>query len=207
MLVVTPGLLKAMNHGVSVPDADVVAVKLNRALAAFDGTAPLRALHLLAQVGHESRFQPVEESLNYSASRLVQVFPSRFPSLAVATAYAHRPEAIGARAYSYKNGNGSEDSGEGYTYRGRGYLQLTGKNNYSYYGELIGYDLLHNPDYCLQHGISALVAAAYFQDRRIWKYADSDNIIEVTRRVNGHALLHLNDRKARLEAGKNYLRG
>lgn len=201
---ITAGLLKVMNLGYSVPDADTVALKLNRAAETFNINTPLRVLHWLAQIGHESSFKPQEENLNYSAKRMVQVWPSRFTP-ALAQVYAYKPQALASRVYANRLGNGSEASGEGWKYRGRGYIQLTGKYNYGKYGALIGYDLINNPDYCLQHGISALVAGAYFQSNNIFPYMDTDNIAAVTKAVNGPAMLGLADRRRRLEAGKNYL--
>ncbi|MFC3833103.1 MULTISPECIES: glycoside hydrolase family 19 protein [Deinococcus] len=180
-------------------------MKLNKAAETFQITTPLRVLHWLAQIGHESSFKPQEENLNYSAKRLFEVFPSKFPNIAAAQVYAYKPQAIGSRVYADKLGNGSELSGEGYLYRGRGYLQLTGKSNYTKYGKLIGFELHTHPDLCLQHGISALVAGAYFQHNNILQYADKDDIATVTRLVNGRAMLGLSDRIRRLAAGKKYL--
>lgn len=200
---ITPSLLKAMNHGKAVNDADIVAAKLNAACKKYGINTPLRVLHFLAQLGHESSFKPVEENLNYSAKRLLEVFPKYFRSYEVASAYAFRPAAIASRTYGGRMGNGAESTGEGYLYRGRGYLQLTGKSNYLKYSKLIGYDLVSNPDLCLQHGISALVAAAYFVDRGILPWCDSNNLEAVTLRVNG-GYHGIKDRRLRFIAGAKH---
>jgi len=201
---ITPNLLKAMNGGVAVKDADIVAAKLDAACKKYGINTPLRVLHFLAQLGHESGFKPIEENLNYSAKRLVEVFPKYFRDYTVASAYAHRPAAIASRVYGGRMGNGTESTGEGYLYRGRGYLQLTGKSNYLKYSKLIGYDLVSNPDLCLQHGISALVAAAYFVDRGILPWCDFNNLDAVTLRVNG-GYNGIRDRRARLLSGAKFV--
>lgn len=201
---ITPNLLKSMSPATPANQLPVIAEKLNNGAVKFEINTPLRVLHWLAQLAHESGFMPIEENLNYSATRLLQVFPKYFPSMAVANAYARNPAAIGSRVYANRMGNGSEASREGYAYRGRGYLQLTGKNNYSRYGRLIGYDLVNEPDLCLQHGISALVAGAYFKENGLLALADKNNINAITLRVNG-GYNGLPDRRARLVAGAKHL--
>lgn len=119
-----------------------------------------RIAHSLAQLSHESEFKLTEENLNYSADGLIKTFSTYFnPSLA--KLYARKPQAIANRVYANRLGNGNEASEDGWRYRGRGYAQLTGKDNYARFGKLIGVDLVGNPDLLLEVGISAQVAAAF----------------------------------------------
>jgi putative chitinase len=152
-------------------------------------TQPLRLAHFLAQIAHESgNFQFVAENLNYSADSLLKVFPKYFKDKATADKYARKPEMIGSRVYASRMGNGDEASGEGFKFRGRGYLQLTGKDNYKAFSTFIGEDCVANPD---------LVATKYPMDSAIWffdknklwdicdKGAGDDIVTLVTKRVNG----------------------
>ena len=113
-------------------DTDVVV--LNAWMEPFGITTPLRFCHLIAQLALESgEFRYVEENLNYSADRLMVVFPKYFKDKATAQRYARHPEMIANRVYANRMGNGDEASGDGWKYRGRGYIQLTGKQNYLAY--------------------------------------------------------------------------
>ncbi|WP_156372900.1 glycoside hydrolase family 19 protein [Deinococcus sp. Leaf326] len=195
-------LIKLMAPGCKNPE--LVEQKLNQLLPAYGINTKLRLLHFLSQVAHESEFNPVSENLNYSAKRLLQVFPKYFPTAALAASYAGNPTAIGSRVYANRLGNGNEASREGYLYRGRGMLQLTGKSNYLYYGKRVGQDLVANPDLALQYGVGVQIAGVYFLDRGILPFCDSNNIREVTRRVNG-GYNGLEDRISRFNKGARYL--
>ena len=155
----------------------------------YNITQPLRLAHFLAQIAHESgNFQFVAENLNYSADSLLRVFPKYFKDKATAELYARKPEKIGSRVYESRMGNGDEASGEGFKFRGRGYIQLTGKDNYKAFSTFIGEDCVANPD---------LVATKYPMDSAIWffdknklwdiceKGAGDDIVTLVTKRVNG----------------------
>ncbi len=152
-------------------------------------TEPLRLSHFLAQIAHESgNFQFVAENLNYSADSLLKVFPKYFKDKATADLYARNPEMIGSKVYANRMGNGNEASKEGFKFRGRGYIQLTGKDNYKAFSTFIGEDCVANPD---------LVATKYPMDSAIWffdknklwdicdKGAGDDIVTLVTKRVNG----------------------
>jgi putative chitinase len=143
----------------------------------------------LAQIAHESgNFQFVAENLNYSADSLLRVFPKYFKDKTTADLYARKPEMIGSRVYANRMGNGDEASKEGFKFRGRGYLQLTGKDNYKAFSAFIGEDCVANPD---------LVSTKYPMDSAIWffdknklwdicdKGAGEDIVTLVTKRVNG----------------------
>jgi putative chitinase len=158
-------------------------------IAKFDINTPLRLAHFIAQCQHESiNFTATKENLNYSESALKAVFGKYFPGQ-LASEYARQPEKIGNRVYGSRMGNGNEASGEGYKYRGRGYIQLTGKDNYIAFGKLVSDDVVANPD--LVATKYPLLSAAWFwvKAKNINPKADlgSDvaTITTVTKAVNG----------------------
>lgn len=170
-----------------VPDS--VIVQIPETAAKFNITNTLRLAHFLAQCGHESGgFKAVSENLNYSAKGLRTTFGKYFPTDALANAYQRNPEKIANRVYSSRMGNGDEASGEGWKYRGRGYIQLTGKSNYSKFDATVGEDIVGNPD--LVATKYPLASAAFFFDsNKLWSICDrgSDEatVTSVTKRVNG----------------------
>ncbi len=172
--------------GVKSSAADKFLPELNTSLPAHGLDTFLRVAHFLAQVVHESgHMRLVEENLNYSADRLQQVFPRRFPTGAAAQPYHRNPEKIGNRIYGGRMGNGPESSGEGYKYRGRGLIQLTGKNNYTAFAEWAGEDaIVSDPD--LVASKYPVASAVYFWvENGLNALADVDNVKGVTRRING----------------------
>jgi putative chitinase len=157
--------------------------------AKFNINTPLRLAHFLAQCGHESGgFRVTQENLNYSAKGLNGIFRKYFPTEAAANAYARNPQKIANKVYGGRMGNGPEASGEGYKFRGRGYIQLTGKENYTAFGKAIGVDILSNPD-LVSSTYSLLSAAWFFSKNGLHKLADegsSDIVVtKITKRVNG----------------------
>src|SRR5690606_28357388 len=119
---------------------------LNDAMSSHGIDTTLRIAHFLAQVVHESgAFRHVEERLNYSTDRLLQVFPKYFPNRSVAQAYAGNPQKIASRVYGARMGNGAEASGDGYRYRGRGLMQLTGRSNYASFANWCDHDAVSDP--------------------------------------------------------------
>jgi putative chitinase len=157
--------------------------------AKFNINTPLRLAHFLAQCGHESGgFRVTQENLNYSAKGLNGIFRKYFPTEAAANAYARNPQKIANKVYGGRMGNGPESSGEGYKFRGRGYIQLTGKENYTAFGKAIGVDILSNPD-LVSSTYSLLSAAWFFSKNGLHKLADegsSDIVVtKITKRVNG----------------------
>lgn len=155
----------------------------------FEINTPLRLAHFLAQCGHESGgFRVVNENLNYSAKGLMGIFKKYFPNQALAEQYQRKPEKIANRVYGGRMGNGPEASGEGFKFRGRGYIQLTGKSNYAAFAKSIGEDVVANPD--LVATKYPLASAAWFFNRNgLHKLADggaTDAVVtQVTKRVNG----------------------
>lgn len=155
-------------------------------LPSYQINTPLRQAHFLAQVAHESGgFKFVKENLNYSAKALYAVFRKYFPNLDTANAYARQPEKIANKVYANRLGNGSEASGEGWKYRGRGLIQLTGKSNYNSFSSSAGIDAVANPDLVATPEYALASACWYWKSRNINQYADADDIHMVTKRVNG----------------------
>jgi putative chitinase len=169
-----------------VPDA--VIAQIPDTAAKFNITTPLRLAHFLAQCGHESgNFKAVSENLNYSADGLKKIFPKYFPGN-LNESYARQPEKIAARVYGGRMGNGDEASGEGYRFRGRGYIQLTGKENYKAFDATVEDDILANPD-LVATKYPLMSAAFFFNNNKLWSICDlgatEDVVKKVTLRVNG----------------------
>jgi putative chitinase len=167
---------------------DTVLEQIPETARKFEISNNLRLAHFLAQCGHESGgFRIVTENMNYSADRLKVIFPKYFPGN-MAEGYARNPEKIGSRVYANRMGNGDEASGDGFRYRGRGYIQLTGKDNYTSFARFIGEDVVANPDLvATKYPLAS--AAFYFAMRRLWnkcdKGPDEAVVTEVTKTVNG----------------------
>jgi putative chitinase len=169
-----------------IPDS--VIAQIPDTAAKFNITNPLRLAHFLAQCGHESGgFRAVSENLNYSAKGLLNTFGKYF-NATTAEQYARKPEMIASKVYGNRMGNGDESSKEGFKFRGRGYIQLTGKSNYTKFTKFIGEDCIDNPD--LVATKYPLASAAFFFDsNKLWSICDlgsSDDVVtKVTKRVNG----------------------
>jgi putative chitinase len=169
-----------------IPDA--VIVQIPETAKKFNITNNLRLAHFLAQCGHESGgFKAVSENLNYSADGLKKIFGKYFPGT-LAESYARQPEKIAARVYGGRMGNGDETTKEGFKFRGRGYIQLTGKSNYTNFTKFIGEDCVSNPD--LVATKYPLASAGFFFDsNKLWaicdRGADDATVTAVTKRVNG----------------------
>ena len=156
-----------------------------------------RLSHFLSQVAHESgNFKFVNENLNYGAKGLMGIFKKYFPTQALATAYERKPEKIANKVYASRMGNGDEASKEGYKFRGRGYIQLTGKSNYTGFTKFIGEDCVSNPD-LVANKYPLASAAFFFDSNKLWsicdKGADTATVTAVTKRVNG-GTIGLDDR-------------
>ena len=167
---------------------DKVLKILPQTMRRFKIDTPYKLCHLLSQCGHESGgFTKVYENLKYGADRLLEIFGNYFKKgKSEAEEFAGDPEKIGSRVYANRNGNGGEQSKEGYLYRGRGYIQLTGKSNYKDFAKYIGEDVVSNPD--LVSDKYPLDSAAFFFERnRIWKYCVDEkdsSILKVSKAVN-----------------------
>jgi len=163
------------------------APSLNRELPKFQIITPLRVAHFIAQIAVESAsLNATSENLNYSASALRRVFGKYFPSDELAEQYARQPEKIANRVYANRMGNGDETSGEGWKYRGRGLIQLTGKANYIACGKGIGKSLDTNPDSVSSDADIAVQSCCwYWNSRKLNQYADQDDIKRITKLING----------------------
>ena len=170
-----------------IPDA--VIAMIPAVAQKFQIDSALRLAHFLAQCGHESGgFRLTKENLNYSAKGLNGIFKKYFPTLESAVPYERKPEKIANKVYGGRMGNGAEASGEGWKFHGRGFIQLTGKDNYTAFTNSIGEDCIANPD--LVASKYALASAAWFFNKNgLHKMADGgandDNVTKITKRVNG----------------------
>lgn len=154
----------------------------------FGITNVLRLSHFLAQCSHESgNFRSVSENLNYSADGLKKIFSKYFPGN-LNESYARQPEKIASRVYGGRMGNGDEQSGEGWKYRGRGYIQLTGKSNYESFDKTVSDDIVNNPD-LVATKYPLMSAAFFFNKNNLWTICDRGSnesvVTSVTKRVNG----------------------
>lgn len=167
---------------------DIVYDELFDTATRFQLNSPLRIAHFLAQCHHESMgFSRKEENLNYSAERLLQVFPKYF-NPDQAKLYARNPVIIASRVYANRMGNREEDSGDGYRYRGRGYIQLTGHDNYKAFDLAVSDDVVGNPDFVAMK--YPLFSAGWFWNSRKLNDladlgADQQVVADITKKING----------------------
>ena len=167
-----------------IPDA--VIAQIPDTAAKFKIDTPLKLAHFLAQCGHESGgFKVTSENLNYSVDGLKKIFPKYFPGN-LAESYGRNPEKIANKVYGGRMGNGAEGTGEGYKFRGRGYIQLTGKDNYTAFGKAINEDISSNPD-VVSTKYALLSAAWFFSKNCLHKCVDASDatVTSVTKCVNG----------------------
>jgi putative chitinase len=151
-------------------------VPLNAAMARFDINDARRAAAFLAQIAHESNeFRSITENLNYSVAGLMNSWPKRFPTAAIAQQYARNPEKLANFVYALRLGNGDAESGDGWRYRGRGLIQLTGRGNYRAAGTALGVALEDNPDQLAQPDAAALSAAWFWKSHGLNELADDAN--------------------------------
>jgi len=173
------------------PVAGVFVPALNRAMARYRIESPVRRAAFLAQVGHESgQLRRLVENLNYSASGMAATWPARFRGAngqpnGLALRLERRPEMIANHVYADRMGNGPVASGDGWRYRGRGLIQLTGRDNYRACGSAIGADLLAAPDLLEQPEWAAMSAAWFWSSNGLNELADAGRFEDITRRING----------------------
>ena len=168
---------------------DTVIGQIPGVMDKFQINTPLRLAHFLVQCGHESGgFKLTNENLNYSADGLKKIFPKYFAQAGLAESYARQPEKIASRVYGGRMGNGDESTKEGFKFRGRGYIQLTGKSNYTEFDKFVNEDIMANPDLVATQ--YPLLSAAWFFHKNglnaiADKGADDATVTSVTKRVNG----------------------
>ena len=169
-----------------IPDS--VVSQIPDTAVKFNITTPLRLSHFLAQCGHESGgFKALVENLNYGSKGLLGTFPKYF-NITTATQYERKPEMIASKVYGGRMGNGDESTKDGYKFRGRGYIQLTGKDNYTAFDKFVTENIIESPD--LVATKYPLMSAAWFFDKnKLWticdKGATTEVVTAVTKRVNG----------------------
>ena len=186
--VIPPSEFKLQALKGHIPDA--VIAQIPDTAAKFNITNPLRLAHFLSQCAHESgNWRVVSENLNYSADGLNKIFPKYFKNAGRdATQYARNPEKIANIVYANRMANGDTASGEGWKFRGRGYIQLTGKGNYTKFDKMVIESVLDNPD-LVATKYPLMSAAFFFDSNNLWSICDrgSDDgtVTSVTKRVNG----------------------
>ncbi len=191
---------------------DVWCPALNAAMRRFEINSTARAAAFLAQVAHESNeLRHLVENLSYSAPRLLQVWPRRFPTLETALPYERQPETLANYVYANRLGNGDEASGDGWRFRGRGLLQITGRDNYRAAGLALALTLESEPEQVETPAVAALVAAQFWQSHGLNELADERDGVDadanfetMTVRING-GRVGLDARRAYWEKAKTAL--
>jgi putative chitinase len=183
--------------GIGPSQAGLFADPLNIAFARFDISTPARVAAFLGQCMVESAmFKHTEEILYYNdPARIFAVFPSHFGSVKEAIPYAMKPAKLGARVYANRLGNGDEASADGFKYRGRGLLQITGREAYADAATGLAHDYLAQPDLVALPPDACLTAAWYWHTNKLNLLADADDVDAITRAVNGRAMLEREQRK------------
>lgn len=173
---------------------------LNNAMEKFGINTPIVQAHFLSQISHESgKFRFTSENLNYSADGLMKIFGKYFMSPSFANEYARNPEKIANRVYGNRMGNGDEASRDGWRYRGRGLIQLTGKDNYTAFSKFMeDPEILENPDKVAEPEYAALSAAWFFKTR-VYATAEAGTVKDVTKKING-GTIGLEDREKEFSA-------
>ncbi len=172
---------------------------LSQLLPDYEINTPQRIAAFIAQCAHESGgFIFLTENLNYKAESLVKVFPKYFKDLATAKAYEKKPEKIANRIYANRMGNGDELSGDGYKYRGRGLIQLTGKTNYSWFAASLEITPEEASEYTQTFEGAAQSACWFWETNKLNEFADKGDILGMTKKING-GTIGLEDRKKHYE--------
>jgi putative chitinase len=180
--------LQALKIGVQWVDA------LNSTFARFNITTPRQQAAFIGQCGHEcGNFRILEENLNYRAATLMKLWPKRFPTQEIANAYAGNPKKIANMVYSNRMGNRDESSGDGYRFRGRGCIQLTGSTNYFNAGKTLGMDFWADPDLVGTPTYAALTAGWFWSTHKCNELAEAADWVKLTKAING-GTIGLDDR-------------
>ena len=171
------------------PNAEHWFEALCEVLPDYDINTPARLAAFLAQTAHESGgYRAIKENLNYKAESLCKVWPRYFPDMATAQRYAHNQQAIANRAYANRMGNGPEESGDGWKFCGRGLIQLTGKDNYTRYAQSLEISLDEASEHLTTFEGCVQSAAWFWEANNLNQYADSGDILTMTKRINGGTL-------------------
>jgi putative chitinase len=169
---------------------------LNETFKRFDIATPRQQAAFIGQCGHEcGHFKMLEENLNYRAETLMKLWPKRFPSLEFAKQYERNPKKIANSVYANRMGNRDEASGDGYRFRGRGCIQLTGSANYFHAGKALGVDFVMQPELVATPQYAALTAGFFWNTQRLNALAEVLNHTALTKKING-GTIGLDDRIA-----------
>lgn len=184
MSMLTLDQLKQMVPG--NPHIDHWHEALDQLLDQYEINTPQRIAAFVAQCAHESGgFKFIKENLNYKAASLRKVFGKYFPTDAIAAAYEKKPEMIANRVYANRMGNGDEQSGDGWRYCGRGLIQLTGKDNYTFFAASIGIEVEEASEYLATFEGAAQSACWFWEQNNLNRFADAGDIKGLTRAING----------------------
>ena len=185
---VTADQLAALHIGPQWVDA------LNETFDRWGISTPRQQAAFIGQCGHEcGGFKVLEENLNYRAETLMRLWPKRFPTLEVANQYARNPKKIANMVYASRMGNRDEASGDGYRFRGRGCIQLTGHANYFHAGTALGVDFVKEPDLVATPKFAALTAGWFWGTHDCNRLAQAEDWTGLTKKING-GVIGLNDR-------------
>jgi putative chitinase len=167
---------------------------LNETFQRFGISTPAQQASFIGQCGHEcGNFKVLEENLNYRAETLMKLWKSRFPTIEIANEYARNPKKIANKVYASRMGNRDESSGDGFRFRGRGCIQLTGHANYFHAGKACGEDFVMNPDLVATPKYAAMTAGWFWNTHKLNQYADARDYVSMTKKING-GTIGLNDR-------------
>ena len=189
--ILTKDQLKQM---VKNPHIDHWYEVLEQLLDDYEITTPLRVAHFIAQCAHESgNFVFIKENLNYKAASLQKIFAKYVPTAELAQQYANKPEMIANRIYASRMGNGNEQSGDGFRYCGRGLIQLTGKDNYTFFAGSLGISVEEASEYLATFEGAAQSACWFWEQNNLNRFADANDVKGLTRAING-GYIGLDDR-------------
>jgi putative chitinase len=190
---VTSEQLKKLHIGEQWVDA------LNATFQRFNIDTPIRQASFIGQCGHEcGNFKVLEENLNYRAETLMKLWKNRFPTLEFANEYSRNPKKIANKVYASRMGNRDEASGDGYRFRGRGCIQLTGHANYFHAGKACGVDFVMEPDLVATPQYAAMTAGWFWDTHKLNQFADVRDFKTMTKKING-GFIGLDDRIKHIE--------
>jgi putative chitinase len=180
---------------------------LNETFQRFDISTPIRQASFIGQCGHEcANFKVLEENLNYRAETLMKLWKSRFPTIEVANEYAKNPKKIANKVYASRMGNRDEASGDGYRFRGRGCIQLTGHANYFHASQACGEDFVMQPDLVATPKYAAMTAGWFWNTHKLNQFADRQDFTLMTKKING-GTIGLDDRIKHINHALDILNG
>lgn len=172
---------------------------LNSTFDRFGILTPIQQASFIGQCGHEcGNFKVLEENLNYRAEVLMKLWSKRFPTIEIANEYARNPKKIANKVYASRMGNRDESSGDGYRFRGRGCIQLTGHANYYHAGNACGQDFVMEPDLVATPMYAAMTAGWFWNTHKLNNFADKKDYVGMTKKING-GTIGLQDRIAHIE--------